>query len=119
VDYLKTFATRVRRLRETAGLTIQEACDLCAVKVNTWGKIERGEQEPCLFVICEIARGLGISIDVLMTLRERPPNNSVRTQINDVLDLCRPDQCDLTLRIVKAIHEQGSAIFASSDKTPA
>jgi transcriptional regulator with XRE-family HTH domain len=89
------------------------------MKVNTWGKIERGAQEPCLLVICQIAEGLGISPDVLMTLKERPPDNSVRTQINDVLDLCRPDEWDLTLRIVKAIHDQRSATSTSSDKTTA
>lgn len=114
MDYLTTFATRVRRLRETAGLTIQEACDRCSMKVNTWSKIERGEQEPCLLVICDIAEGLGISPDIVMTLKERAPGNSVRTQINDVLDLCNSDEWDLTLRIVKAIHDQRSA---SSDKT--
>jgi transcriptional regulator with XRE-family HTH domain len=115
VDYLATFATRVRRLRETAGLTIQEACDRCTMKVNTWSKIERGEQEPCLLVICDIAEGLGISPDVLMTLKERA-DNSARTQINDVLDLCRPDEWDLTLGIVKAIQTQRSATSRSSDK---
>jgi transcriptional regulator with XRE-family HTH domain len=89
------------------------------MKVNTWGKIERGAQEPCLLVICEIAKGLGISPDVLMTLKERPADNSVRTQINDVLDLCCPDEWDLALRIVKAIHNQRSATSASSDSTTA
>jgi transcriptional regulator with XRE-family HTH domain len=87
------------------------------MKVNTWSKIERGEQEPCLIVICDIASGLGISPDVLMTLKEQPPDNSVRTQINDVLDLCRPDEWDLTLRIVKAIHDQRSETSASNKTT--
>jgi transcriptional regulator with XRE-family HTH domain len=119
MDYLTTFATRIRRLRETAGLTIQEACNRCAITVNTWGKIERGEQEPCLLVICEMAQGLGISTDVLMTLKEQPSDNSVRSQINDVLDLCQPDQRELTLRIVRAIRDQRSATSASSDKTTA
>jgi transcriptional regulator with XRE-family HTH domain len=87
------------------------------MNVNTWSKIERGAQEPCLLVICQIAEGLGVTTDVLMTLKELPSDNSVRTQIDDVLDLCRPDEWDLTLRIVKAIHDQHSAISDSSDKT--
>lgn len=108
----------MRRLRETAGLTIQEACDRCTMRVNTWSKIERSEQEPCLLVICDIAEGLGISSDVLMTLKERPSDNSARTQINDVLDLCRPDEWDLILKIVRAIRDQRSSASVSADKTP-
>jgi len=116
MDYLAAFANRVRRLRETAGLSIQEACNRGGISVNSWGKIERGEQEPCLLVIGGISEGLGTSIQILMTLEEGPSDNSVRSQINDVLDLCRPDQCELTLRIVRAIHEQGTAPIHSSDQ---
>jgi hypothetical protein len=68
-------------------------------------------------LISGLAVGLGISTDVLMTLRERPAGNSARNQINDLLDLCSPDQWDLTLRIVRAIHEQGTAATDSSPKT--
>jgi hypothetical protein len=54
-----------------------------------------------------MAQGLGISPQVLMTLEERPPDNTVRTQINDLLDLCNPAERELSLRIVKAIYDQG------------
>lgn len=117
VDYLTTFATNVRRLRETAGSSIQEASDRGGISANSWGKVERGEQEPCLLLIYGIAQGLGISADVLMALEERQPGNSVRNQINDVLDLCHPEQWDLTLRIVRAIYEQGTMTTNSSDQT--
>jgi transcriptional regulator with XRE-family HTH domain len=117
VDYLKTFATRVRRLRETAGLSIQDACDRGEISANFWGKVERGEQEPCLLSISGMAQGLGVSPQVLMTLEERPSDNTVRSQINDVLDLCNPDQLDLSLRIVKAIYEQGPPKTTSRDQT--
>ena len=115
VDYLTIFATRVRRLRETAGLSIQAACDVGGISPNFWGKVERGEQEPCLLSIGGIAQGLGVSLQVLMTFEERPSDNTVRGQINDVLDLCNQAQCELSLRIVKAIHEQGRAAATSAD----
>ena len=108
MDYLTTFATRVRRLRETAGLTIQEACNRSELSTNFWGKVESGKQEPCLLSIRGIAQGLGISPQILIALEERPLDNSVRTQINDVLDLFNPGQCELALRIVRAIYEQGN-----------
>lgn len=119
MDYLTTFASKVRRLRETAGLSIQVACDRGGLSANSWGKVERGEQEPCLLLICGLAQGLGTSADVLMALEERPSGNSIRNQINDVLDLCDPQQLDLSLRILKAIYEQGTATTNSSDKTSA
>jgi len=107
VDYLSTFATRVRRLRETAGLTIQQACDRSELSTNFWGKVERAEQEPCLLSIHGIAQGLGISPQILLSLEEKPLDNTIRTQITDLLDLCSSDQLQLSLRIVRAIYEQG------------
>jgi transcriptional regulator with XRE-family HTH domain len=117
VDYLTTFATRVRRLRETAGLSIQDACDRGGISANFWGKSERGEQEPCLLSIGGIAQGHGISLQVLMTLEERPPDNAVRGQVNNVRDLCNPAQWELSLQIVKAIHEQRPTTTSSQDQT--
>jgi transcriptional regulator with XRE-family HTH domain len=117
VDYLITFATRVRRLRETAGLSIQAACDRGGISPNFWGKVERGEQEPCLLSIGGMAQGLGVPLQVLMALDERPPDNTARSQISDVLDLCNPEQWELSLRIVKAIYEQGPSKAISPDQT--
>jgi transcriptional regulator with XRE-family HTH domain len=114
VDYLTTFANRVRRLRETAGLSIQDACDRGELSPNFWGKVERGEQEPCLLSIGGIAKGLGISIQVLMTLDDRPSTNNPRSRINDFLDLCDPDQVQLGLDIVRTIYEHGKPNRGSS-----
>ena len=107
MDYLSTFANRVRRLRETAGLSIQEACDRGELSTNFWGKVERAEQEPCLLSIRGIAQGLGISPQALLSLEEKPSDNTIKTQIANLLDLCSSDQLQLSLRIVKAIYEQG------------
>jgi transcriptional regulator with XRE-family HTH domain len=107
VDYLSTFANRVRRLRETAGLSIQEACGKGELSTNFWGKVERAEQEPCLLSIHGIAQGLGISPQVLFNLEQMPLDNSTRTQVTDLLDLCTAEQRELALRIVRAIYEQG------------
>lgn len=104
-EYLRTFGNRVRRLRETAGLTIQGACDQGELSANFWGRIERGEQEPGLHSIRAIARGLGVSTQILMALDDLPVGNNARNQINDILDLCSPDEVQLSLEIVRAIHD--------------
>lgn len=56
-------------------------------------------------------------LQVLMALDERPPDNTARSQISDVLDLCNPEQWELSLRIVKAIYEQGPSKAISPDQT--
>ena len=115
MDNLTTFANRVRRLRETAGLSIQDACDRGELSANFWGKVERGEQEPCLLSIFGLAKGLGISTQVLMTLDDRPTGNSSRNRINDFLDLCNSDQVELSLQIIRTIYDHGSAKKSSPD----
>jgi transcriptional regulator with XRE-family HTH domain len=102
-------------LRETAGLSIQQACDQGQLSANFWGKVERAEQEPCLLSICGLAKGLGISTQVLMTFDERPSGNSARNQINDFLDLCNSDQVELSLQIVKTIYEHRVPKSSSPD----
>jgi transcriptional regulator with XRE-family HTH domain len=114
LDHLTTFATRVRRLRETAGLSIQDACNRSGLSDTFWGRLERAEQEPCLQSICQIAQGLEVSIPALMTLDDLPSNNTVRNQMNDVLDLCSPAEAELGLRILRVIYDQRKAKDISS-----
>jgi transcriptional regulator with XRE-family HTH domain len=94
---------------------MQEACDRGGISLNSWGKIERGEQEPCLIVIGGIAQGLGISTEVLMKLEERPSGNSARCQVIELLDLCNSNQVELSLRVIKAIYDQGSSKRAPAE----
>jgi transcriptional regulator with XRE-family HTH domain len=106
---------RVRRIRETAGLSIQEACDRGGISANFWGRVERAEQKPCLLSICGMAQGLGVFLQILMSLEKGPSDNNLRSQMNDVLDLCNADQWELRLRIMGAIYEHGTASTTSRD----
>jgi len=66
LDHREAFANRLRSLRSTAGLSIEEASGRGGLSPNFWGNVERNEKEPCLDIICSLAKGLGITPDVLM-----------------------------------------------------
>ena len=102
-------------MRETAGLSIQGACDRGGISGKFWGKVERAEQGPCLLSICGMAQGLGVTLQILMSLEKGPSDNNPRSQMDDVLDLCNADQCELGLRIMRAIYEHGTGSTTSRD----
>jgi transcriptional regulator with XRE-family HTH domain len=79
-------------MRKTADLNIQEACDRGGISANFWGNVERAEREQCLLSICGMAQGLGVSLQILMSLEKGPSDDNLRSQMNDVLDLCNADQ---------------------------
>ena len=51
--------TRVRRLRETAGLDQRTAAELASLSQTTWHRIEAGERDPRLGEVVGIAAALG------------------------------------------------------------
>ena len=63
LDHREAFANRLRGLRSTAGLSLEEASGRGGLSPNFWGSVERNEKEPCLDTICSLAKGLGITPD--------------------------------------------------------
>lgn len=48
MDNRQAFGARIRELRETRDLTIEEAAELCEASVSIWKQYERGERLPSL-----------------------------------------------------------------------
>lgn len=68
---LKKFGERVRELRRRKGLSQEEFAALAEMDRSYMGAIERGEQNPSLWVIARIADALGVTIpDLLDMLRK-------------------------------------------------
>ena len=103
-DYRERFANRLRSLREAAGLSIDKASEQGGVSTNFWGSVERMEKEPCLDIISGFAKGLGISVRTLMTLEGDETYDPERKELNSILDLFRPDELILILKISKLIY---------------
>ncbi len=103
-DYRERFANRLRSLREAAGLSIEKASEQGGLSTNFWGGVERVAQEPCLDSIFGFAKGLGISVRMLMTLEGDNAHDPEREELNALLDLLTPEQLLLTLKISKLIY---------------
>jgi len=104
LDYREAFANRLRSLRSAAGLSLEEASERGGLSTNFWGSVERNEKEPCLDTICSLAKGLGITPDVLMTLEDKDRQNQDRQELDTLLDLFTPSQLQLAIQISKLIY---------------
>lgn len=62
---VKKFGKHVRKLRLEQGLTQEQLGDKCGLDLTYIGRIERGEQNSSLVVVAAIAKGLGVSVEML------------------------------------------------------
>jgi transcriptional regulator with XRE-family HTH domain len=104
VDYRESFASRLRTLRITAGLSLEEASGRGGLSTNFWGNVERNEQEACLNTIFSLAKGLGISASVLIALDDKDKQPPDRRELNSLLDLLTPPQLQLAIQVSKLIY---------------
>lgn len=63
---LLLFGREVRRLRKARGLTIERLAERAELSTNYLGAVERGEKNPSLTTITNIARGLNVSVGALL-----------------------------------------------------
>ena len=116
-DYRERFASRLRSLREAAGLSIEKASEQGGLSTNFWGSVERMEKEPCLDSISGFATGLGISVRTLMTIEGEDAYDAQRRELNSILDVFRPEQLTIVLNISKLIqaYKTHSAAFREQE----
>jgi transcriptional regulator with XRE-family HTH domain len=104
LDHREAFANRLRSLRSAAGLSLEEASGRGGLSPNFWGSVERNEKEPCLDTICSLAKGLGITPDVLMAIENTDRQNEDRHELDCLLDLFTPSQLQLAIQVSKLIY---------------
>ncbi len=63
---LETFGKTLRRLREQRGLTQGQLAQKISASRNTIGRIERGEHNPTLLLLLDIAEILGVDFNDLV-----------------------------------------------------
>ncbi len=68
---------RLKQLRVAAGLTLEELCVRSGVSRAMLSKVERGEKSPTLTVIVLIAKGLDVSLSMLMGAEPQATTASV------------------------------------------
>src|SRR4051812_14212524 len=64
--YLNNFGERVRRLRETQGVTLKQLAQLSGLSDRYIIQVEQGAANPSLETVLSLARALQISVTVLL-----------------------------------------------------
>jgi XRE family transcriptional regulator, regulator of sulfur utilization len=99
------FAKRVRRLRKSAKLSLEKAAERADITANFWGDVERGKKVPSLDTIVAMAKGLGLSPRILLSLEREEDERDLRKRIEFLLDKCTPQQLELVHRIASVLAE--------------
>jgi transcriptional regulator with XRE-family HTH domain len=94
VNRQEMFANRVRNLRLAANLSIEKASELGGLSPGFWGEVERNVKEPCLESLYGFARGLGITVPVLLSFDNRDFQHDKRAELVALLDLFEADQLE-------------------------
>jgi hypothetical protein len=70
--------------------------------------------------ICSLAKGLGITPDVLMALEGKDRQNQDRQELDTLLDLFTPSQLQLAIQVSKLIYayKPGTSLPASQPPSP-
>ena len=69
-DVARLVGCRVRRLRESRGLSQELAAHLAGLHRTYWGGLERGERNASLRTLSKIAEALEVDIRDLFPMRE-------------------------------------------------
>lgn len=83
---MQLIATRIRRWRDDANLTLQELADRAGVSASTIHKVENNQTVPTLTVFLKIAAGLGLSPTDLLDNETKPGTVNV-TRARDRLTI--------------------------------
>jgi transcriptional regulator with XRE-family HTH domain len=66
---MEEFAARLRSLREALGLSQSQLAARCGLSVDSLQNWEQGRTEPRLSALIQMAKGLGVSLDLLAGLQ--------------------------------------------------
>ena len=108
MDNLIKFADRLRRLREAAGLTIEQASERGELSPGFWGEVERYKKEPGLDSIVSMAKGVGTTPPLLIMLESEEADSELRKEVQALLDLLPARKLELIHQIAKLVFDYPS-----------
>src|ERR1700691_687768 len=105
VKHRSQFAKRVRKLRKSARLSLEKAAERGDITANFWGDVERGKKVPSLDTIVAMAKGLGLSPRILLSLEREDDERDFRKRIETISDNCTPQHLELLHRLASVLVE--------------
>ncbi len=104
MDAQALFGSRVRSIREVAGLSREIAAEKSEINANYLGEIERGEKWPSIEVIQRLARALHVSPAAFFEFEaEEVDPSALQISLQTLLQRRKTEDLQQALRVLKAL----------------
>lgn len=84
------FDDRLKKLRESRGITQQEAAEILQINKRTYASYENNEREPNSIMLIKLAETFGVTVDYLLgyssDISEHETDDSLKKKILDYYD---------------------------------
>ncbi len=103
-ETVKLFGSRLRKIRRTAKLTLEEAGEKAGLSAKFMGEIERGEKRPSFDAILTLAKALNVPAKLFFHFEgEETDTQILRRRIDEILKGCTAAQLQQAYRLLKAV----------------
>jgi transcriptional regulator with XRE-family HTH domain len=100
------FGSRIRSLREAAGISRERAAENADINANYLGEIERGEKWPSIEVIQRLAGALSVSPSAFFEFEGEERDSAVlRSKLHELLAARNAEQLQQATRVLKALFQ--------------
>lgn len=98
----KQLGENINKYREAVGLTREELAEKIGVSYSTIAMYERGEREPNIKTLIELAAYLRTSLNILLNISKEIYNPKEFETLKEFNQLTKDNQ-DIVLKIIKAL----------------
>lgn len=102
--YCEALGSKIKELRQDAGLTQEKLAELTQVHFSYIGKIERGELVPSLKLLIEIAEKLDVPLNYLLQAEK---SSQLKKSVSDLIALIK----DLPEEDIKFLKNAGKLLL--------
>ncbi|HVJ47972.1 helix-turn-helix transcriptional regulator [Desulfitobacterium sp.] len=106
----KHLGQRIREERTKYRLTQEQLAEAAQVNESYVGQVERGEKNPSLETVVNIASSLGVTVDYLLQEEVNVEPNSLINELVSIAKNKEPEELRLMLNIWRMISEYSSKL---------
>lgn len=99
------FASRIREIRKSKGLTQEEICELTGIEVSNYSKIETGKVAPSMITLQRLVKYAGFVPNELFEYNKLDTEKSLDELIFQIYENFSFSQKKLLYKIMRSIEE--------------
>lgn len=103
---MKLFATRLRRLRKAAKLSVDKAAERGGISGSFWGEVELQKKVPSLQIAVAMAKGLSVPVHVLLQVDHDEDEAVLRKRLDVLLTKSPLQKLRLIYRLAKTVIDE-------------